>query len=661
MDGMAESANRVAAEAALGGRIAAAKGDLAGLRALWHQRSDPALGWVSAAGIYRSLARAFIEVGAPLPGLEVAVEGLQACGPDVELRQLQGLALARGGATAEANRVLEALRSEGHLDDQTLGILARTHKDLGLSATGDTRRRHLEAACRGYAAAFDRGAGYWTGINVATLAALLGEHDRSRAVAGVVMSNGLAALDSLPPAHPDRYWALATIGEACLVMADLNAAERWYRQAAASGSRRFGDLNSTRRHAVLLLQHLGEDPAAVDAWLPLPKVVVFSGHMIDRPGRENERFPAHMEAAVRAAMTDWLARRNALVGFSSAACGADILFQEALESLGGERHVVLPYLPEEFAADSVDIGVGGDWRNRFDKVLETARVVIASSSRPLAGSVAYEYANHLVHGLGLVRAAELETRLLGFAAWDGAAGDGVGGTASAVSQWLRRGVQVEYLELGPGTAQPTHEPTVRTAAAATTPVSAPASDVSVEGDSSDAVMALLFADAVGFSALSDVEVPLFVSRCLGRIADLVAARHHHVAVRETWGDGLFLAFTSVRAAGLFALDMLDLMQCTDWLAEGFSNPLAMRLALHAGPVHLTEDPITALPKCCGTHVSRAARLEPKTPAGQVYASEAFAALVAMEGVDEFRCDYVKELEWAKRYGTFPAYVVRRRE
>lgn len=633
----------------------AAAGDLAGLRALWHQRSDPALGWVSAAAIYRSLARAFIEVGAPLPGLEVAVEGLQACGPDVELRQLQGLALARSGATAEANRVLEALRSDGHLDDQTLGILARTHKDLGLNATDSERRRHLGAACAGYAAAFERGGGYWTGINVATLAALLGERDRSRAVARTVMANCRAALDGLPPAHPDRYWALATMGEACLVTADLDAAEQWYRQAAASGSRRFGDLNSTRRHAVLLLQHLGEDDAAVEDWLPLPKVVVFSGHMIDRPGRAHDRFPAHMEAAVRAAMVDWLSRRNALVGFSSAACGADILFQEALESLGGERHVVLPYLPEEFAADSVDIGVGGEWRNRFDKVLDTARMVIASSSRPLAGGVAYEYANHIVHGLGLVRAAELETGLLGFAAWDGAAGDGAGGTASAVSQWLQRGVQVEYLELGPEAARRGGALAVRSAR----PVEAPAAGAPAPQDSADAVMALLFADAVGFSALNDLEVPLFVSRCLGRIADLVAARHDQVAVRETWGDGLFLAFRSVRAAGLFALEMLDLMQRTDWLAEGFSNPLAMRLALHAGPVHFTADPITGLSKCCGTHVSRAARLEPKTPSGQVYASEAFAALVAMEGVDEFRCDYVKELEWAKRYGTFPAYVVRR--
>src|SRR5690606_29970079 len=102
--------------------------------------------------------------------------------------------------------------------------------------------------------------------------------------------------------------------------------------------------------------------------------------------------------------------------------------------------------------------------------------------------------------------------------------------------------------------------------------------------------------------------------CLGLVARLIAREESVIPVRETWGDGLFLAFTSVRAAGLFALDLLDAVAATDWLALGFSRPLTMRLALHAGPVHQTTDPITKLPKCCGTHVSRAARLEPKTPA-----------------------------------------------
>ena len=40
-----------------------------------------------------------------------------------------------------------------------------------------------------------------------------------------------------------------------------------------------------------------------------------------------------------------------------------------------------------------------------------------------------------------------------------------------------------------------------------------------------------------------------------------------------------------------------------------------------------------------------------TGSGEVYASEAFAALVKVHGVTEFRCQYVKQLQLAKTYGS----------
>lgn len=636
-------------------RIELLRSDLAALLILWHQRRDPGLGWTATPQLYARLARAFIEVGAPLLGLEVAGEGLDEFANDVGLRQARGLALARSGSTREANRTLEQLRVEGHLEGETLGLLARTHKDLGLDTAGDARRDHLDAALRLYADAYARKHDYWTGINVATLAALLGDREQSTAVARQVMTDCKAALGRLPADHPDKYWALATLGEAALGMGDWAQADDWYRQAGEVGRHRFGDLNSTRRHARLLLGHFGRDAGVVNEWLPLPRVVVFSGHMIDLPDRPEPRFPPTLEPAVSAAIREWLRANNGLIGFSSAARGADLMFLEAVNALGGETHIVLPYHQEEFVGDSVELGTTCGWRDRFDRQLAGSRVVYASSSRPLDGGLAYDYANHLVHGLGLVRARELETDLVGLAVWDGNPGDGVGGTASAVRQWQQHGIPVHRvrIEAALGDAGAGLEVVPVAAGGATASVAGPARPPD------DAVMALLFADAVGFSRLTDAEVPLFVRHCLGLVARLVERDPVSIPVRETWGDGLFLAFTGVGAAGRFALDLLDAMAATDWQALGFSRPLTMRFALHVGPVHLTTDPITGLPKCCGTHVSRAARLEPKTPSGQVYASEAFAALAAMEDVSGFRCDYVKQLDWAKRYGTFPAYIVRR--
>lgn len=173
------------------------------------------------------------------------------------------------------------------------------------------------------------------------------------------------------------------------------------------------------------------------------------------------------------------------------------------------------------------------------------------------------------------------------------------------------------------------------------------------------LISLLFADAAGFSQLSDREVRLFVGEYLSRVASILETYTDDIAVRETAGDGLYLAFRTIASAGACALDLAEMLESTDWFALGFGTRLRLRVALHIGPVILAHDPITGLSKGVGAHVLRAARLEPKTPVGQIYASEAFAALAKLESDLPFRCRYVKQLEWAKRYGTFPTYVLSR--
>lgn len=643
-------------EAHLLSRIAALRQDFAQLLFLWHHRRDPGFGWIAAPDIHVELARAFVELGAPLVGLEVTTEGLEAFPENPGLQRLQGLALARGGSTREANELLERLRLEGHLDDETVGVLARTHKDLALNSDGTTRQHHLDKALHLYAEAYARSDSTWTGINVATLAALTGARDMSMNVALRVAEQCLANLTGLGSDDPQRYWLLASLGEAALTRGELDAAGKWYRQAAEFGRQRFGDLSSTRRQARLLLEHLDRDLGLLDQWLPLPRVVVFSGHMLDRPERAEPRFPAAAEPAVAAAIRNWLSQHNGLIGVSSAACGADLLFLEAIHDLGGETHVLLPYDHDEFVEDSVEFAGSGIWRERFDRQLAASRVVYASSSRPLDWGLAYEYANNLVHGMGLVRAGELGAEVRGLAVWNGQAGDGPGGAESAVRQWQQHGLEVHRVRIEMAGENPDIEVVPVSSQDCAPSLNEPPATRSRYVAS---VMSLLFADVVGFSRLTDAELAAFVPSCLGLIAELIDADPASIPVRETWGDGLFLAFADPGAAGMFALNLRDAMAKKDWQALGFSQPLMMRFALHAGPVQLTVDPVTRLPKCIGAHVARAARLEPKTPPGLVYASEAFAALAMLNPIRGFRCDYVKQLDWAKRYGTFPAYVVRR--
>jgi hypothetical protein len=100
---------------------------------------------------------------------------------------------------------------------------------------------------------------------------------------------------------------------------------------------------------------------------------------------------------------------------------------------------------------------------------------------------------------------------------------------------------------------------------------------------------------------------------------------------------LFLVFEGIGDAGRCALDLADCVRSTDWKSKGLPGNLSLRTALHAGPVYLCTDPVTRLPNCIGTHVSHAARIEPITPANEVYASEAFAALAVAQGSTEFTC------------------------
>jgi hypothetical protein len=113
---------------------------------------------------------------------------------------------------------------------------------------------------------------------------------------------------------------------------------------------------------------------------------------------------------------------------------------------------------------------------------------------------------------------------------------------------------------------------------------------------------------------------------------------------------LFLVFSDTEAAGRFALELCDLVASTDWFSKGLPQDFNIRVSLHAGPVYSFHEPITDGPNYIGAHVNQAARVEPITPPGQVYATQAFAALAAAEGTRAFSCEYVGRIHLAKGFG-----------
>ncbi|HYW39650.1 MAG TPA: TRAFs-binding domain-containing protein [Terriglobales bacterium] len=632
--------------------------DLALLQGFWRAH-DPEV-WSVNPEPYRLLGERILKLGEPLVAYDVVAEGMKSFPQDLRLRQLLALALARSGAAGPANNVLALLYQDGYRDEETLGLLARTHKDLAREE-GDAFKssQHLRRAYEFYSEGYETSGGYWSAINAATLALFLGERESAAALARLVSDQCRQRLRELTETNGERYWLVSTLGEAALLLEDWSEAENWYCQAVELGRGDWGSLQSTRHNARLLMQCLapGEDGGRIEQLFRFPSVVVFAGHMVDRDDRTVPRFPPRLEPMVKDAIRQRLSKLNAGFGYASGACGSDILFHEVILEMKGESYVILPCEKERFIKDSVETVEGSDWGKRLEKVIAQAIETQEVSRQRQGSNVSYEFANLMLHGLASVRAEQLETKLVPVAVWDGKSGTGLGGTAGTVERWRRLGLPVEIIDLEEILRCECPGLSVR-AAASPAPVSKQASAASSEF--APEIRALLFADAEGFSKLTDEEVPLFAQHFLGLAGRLAAESAHRPLTKNTWGDGLYFVFSNVRDAGRFALDLRDAVRNTDWPKHGLP-PLNLRIGLHAGPVYSCCDPVTQRTTYIGANVSRAARIEPITPTGQVYASQTFAALAAAEGVKEFRCDYVGQTSMAKKYGTFPTYVVLRRK
>src|SRR5262249_47865053 len=348
-------------------------------------------------------------------------------------------------------------------------------------------------------------------------------------------------LKELADSSGDSYWELAALGEVGLICGNWSEAGEWYARAAEHAKGRFGDLDSSRRNARLILRYWNRDESWIDKYLSVPSVIVFVGHMIDRPERREPRFPLELEDAVAAEIRNKADNLKPGFGFASAACGSDILFLETMLNRGCEVTVVLPYNEEEFVRDSVEIGPqAARWRERFDRVLaRAARVITASRQRLDLDAVSFEFSNQLVLGLAAIRCRQLNSNLIPLAVWNEKPGDGPGGAASAVSNWQTLGYKPEIInleKLRSGTSSASISPT------ATVTDSRPTQ----KGQAFHSrIVTILFADAVAFSKLTEAEVPRFVQYFLGAIAQLSEKFFASIVASNTWGDGLYFVFADV--------------------------------------------------------------------------------------------------------------------
>jgi hypothetical protein len=181
-------------------------------------------------------------------------------------------------------------------------------------------------------------------------------------------------------------------------------------------------------------------------WSPR-KAVLFSGHMIDAPGREKPRFPPDKEPIAARAIASALADLDVGPGDLSicgGACGGDLLFAEAALARGARLELYIPFEEPTFLEKSVDFA-GGDWRARF--FAAKARGVLHVAPRelgpPQEGEDPYERNNRWMMDAALRFGAD---KVDFVCLWNGEGGDGPGGTKHMMEEVRQRGGRAQWLD-----------------------------------------------------------------------------------------------------------------------------------------------------------------------------------------------------------------------
>jgi len=274
---------------------------------------------------------------------------------DLRSKQLYALALSKSGAPEAARDYLEPVYKENPDDPETAGILGSIYKELfkkNQQTTFALKSRDT------YLSNFLKTKSYYTGINAASMSAMVMQNVKGKELAREIIA-------SIEPNTKD-FWELATLGEAYLLLKDKDKSVEYYLNARNIAGTDWGKVTSVHNQLWLLNHYIPVSKDVQRIFSP-PEVVAFAGHMIDAPGRATPRFPASIESKVKDAIKGAIRTMHASIGYCSLACGADILFAEAMAEEGGEVVVLMPFEKSDFVNTSLRFA-GEEWIVRFEKL-----------------------------------------------------------------------------------------------------------------------------------------------------------------------------------------------------------------------------------------------------------------------------------------------------
>ncbi len=480
-------------------------------------------------------------------------------------------------------------------------------------------------------------------MNAAWLSWLTGEDAKAKELAAAV-------LRLLPPYGLEASFAeLIDLAEAQLLLGREDDACKLYEEAMKQKDKQNYIAIVTARQQLYFLREAGfkVPNVALDILVP-PTIVVFTGHSIDHPSFKTSLFPSELEADVKRIIMEKLQSINAKIGYSSAACGADLIFIEAMQELGGEVNIILPFAIQDFIETNVR-HAGPRWEKRFEKALANAHTVsFASEDRYLGHDMLYRFSNHVMHGSAVMRGKFLTSEPHLMAVWHSRTTSLPGGPADFIDRWSNistlhlidldelydsdNGVEKIETEL----VQPQKNTL--------------SFDPFVSKSPDRVIKSMMFSDLHGYSKLQDEHIPSFLD-FMEKLNQAMEKIDSDLDSVNTWGDAIFAVADSAVKIADFGLRYCDIIENLGKKYPEFPFPIRARISLHSGPVFVAQDPFIKKINFYGGHINRAARLEPVTAVGQVYATQQFVALLHGETSDERNEHNQKGLRYYERYST----------
>ena len=184
------------------------------------------------------------------------------------------------------------------------------------------------------------------------------------------------------------------------------------------------------------------------------RALLFTGHMIDAPGRQTPRFPPDKIEIARQKIAEAVAAEQQISGgiaYGVAGCanGGDILFHQVCEAMGIPTRIFLALPREQYIRESV-APAGPQWVEDFNRLVRSrpVRMLCDSSELPRWLQEKSNYniwqRNNLWNLHNALAAVGGENVTL-IALWNGATGDGPGGSGDMVQRASERGAKTVIL------------------------------------------------------------------------------------------------------------------------------------------------------------------------------------------------------------------------